>query len=126
MENNNIYQTVLNSVLSLSIPAWDKLVFYAQYDEDSYEMKFYIKQNEAYKDCFSLGIPTKEIIDAFVKLDKDISKFRKQLSKGSQDLWNIMTIVFDSNMHFKTDFDYSEIEDIISYKSEWKKKYLKN
>lgn len=121
---DSIYQTVLDRILFLGIPEWNKLVFYAQYDKDSYEMKFYIEQGGKFKDCFSLGITSNMIIDTFIKLDKDVCKVREQFLKENHELWNVMTIVFDPNMHFKAEFDYSEIEDIISYKSEWKKKYL--
>lgn len=122
--DNNIFQTILDSMLSLNIPAWNKLVFYAQYDKDSYEMKFYIEHGGGFKDCFSLGIPTNVIIDTFIMLDKEVCKARDQFLKENHELWNVMTIIFDSNMRFRTEFDYSEVEDSISYKSEWKKKYL--
>lgn len=122
--DNSIFQIILDSILSLNIPAWNKLVFYAQYDKDSYEMKFYIEHGGKFKDCFSLGIPTNVLIDCFVKLDKEVCKARDQFLKESHELWNVMTIIFDSNMRFRTEFEYSEVEDSISYKSEWKKKYL--
>lgn len=122
--NNSIFQTILDTILSLNIPAWDKLVFYAQYDKDSYEMKFYIEHDGDFKDCFSLGIPSNVLIDCFIKLDGEVCRAREQLLKEKHELWNVMTTIFDSNMHFRTEFDYSEAEDRIAYKSEWKKKYL--
>ena len=122
--NNSIYQTVLDSILSLNIPNWNEIVFYAQYDKDSYEMKFYVKHDGKFEDCFSLGIPTNVIVDVFIKLDKEVYKAREQLLKENHELWNVMTIIFDSDMHFRTEFDYSKVEDSVSYKSEWKKKKL--
>ena len=53
--NSNIYQIILDNILSLEMKQWDKIVFYSQYDEDSYEMKFYVKQNGMYTDCFHTG-----------------------------------------------------------------------
>lgn len=125
MENNKIYQTVLDSVISIGITHWDKLIFYIQYDDGSFEMKFYIKQGDSYKDCFSLGIPDKTIVNMFLQLDKEFEKIRKQISDDKNELWTVMTIAFDADLHFKADFDYSFIEDDLEYKANWKKKYLK-
>lgn len=126
MENDQIYQTVLDGILSLGISQWEKIVFYSEYKQNSFEMKFYVKNSDGYRDCFSLGISDNIIMDMFIKLDKEICNYRKNISINKQDLWTVMTITFESDLQFKADFDYSIIEDIISYKSEWKSKYLKD
>lgn len=124
MDNNEVYQNVLDSILSLGISEWENVVFFSEYGNGSYEMKFYVKSNGAYKDCFSLGVPDKTIMDMFFELDKKICDFRKNISDNKRELWSVMTIIFGSDLQFKAEFDYSEIDDDISYKSEWKKKYL--
>lgn len=125
MGNSEIYQIILDSLLSLGFSQWEKIVFYSQYDKNSFEMKFFVKNGETYKDCFSLGIPDKTIVNMFIQLDKEISRFRKLITDDKQELWTAMTIIFDSDLQFKAEFDYNVIEDVIPYKSEWKKKYLK-
>lgn len=125
MKNSEIYQSILDNILSLGISPWETIVFYAQYDKDSFEMKFFIKSGESYQDCFSLGIPDKTVTDVFFKLDKEIQEFRRQICENKQELWTVMTVTFNSDFHFKSDFDYSIVEDAIEYKSAWKKKFLK-
>ena len=119
--NSNIYQIILDNILSLEMKQWDKIVFYSQYDEDSYEMKFYVKQNGMYTDCFSLGFS----VDIFIEIDKELAKSRSEFEKENEDIWKVMTIVFNSDFKFKTFYDYSYVsDDVISYKRAWKKKYL--
>lgn len=124
MENSRIYQSILDNILSLGISPWETIVFYAQYDKDSFEMKFFVKSGKGYQDCFSLGIPDKTVMDAFFKLDKEMQEFRRQIREDKQELWTVMTVTFDSDLHFKSDFDYCAVEDAIEYKSAWKRRFL--
>lgn len=123
--DNRIYQNILDSIRSLTNSEWDKIVFYAQYDRDSYEMKYYSGRNGEYKDCFSLGIPDKTIIDVFIALNETIEKFREEFLRENKDIWSVMTVVFDKNEKVNAYYDYTDIsENTLSYKSEWKKRYL--
>ena len=120
------YQCIFNTLQEILPDDWHKVVFYAEYDESSYSMKYFVNSGDGqYTDCFKLkGIPKREIIKAFAVIDSQIMPVRKELSK--KDTWYVMTLIVDDEGNFKADFEYEDIsEDSIGYYQRWKKKYLK-
>lgn len=120
------YQSIFNTLQEILPDDWHKVVFYAQYGENSYSMKYFVDSGDGvYTDCFKLkGIPKREIIKAFAVIDSQIMPIRKELSK--KDTWSVMTLVVDDKGNFKADYEYEDIsEDSIGYYQRWKKKYLK-
>ena len=113
-------------ILADILPAkWERLVYRADYTEDSYSMKYYVDLGKKkYTDCFKLGTPSKsQILATFRKLNTIIAPDRQALS--SKEKWSVMTIKIESSGKFKADFDYTDIsERPISYQESWEKKYL--
>lgn len=120
------YQSIFNTLQEVLPDDWHKVVFYAQYGENSYSMKYFVDSGDGvYTECFKLkGIFKKDIIKAFAVIDSQIMPVRKELSK--KDTWYVMTLIVDDKGNFKADYEYEDIsEDSIGYYQRWKEKYLK-
>ena len=120
------YQNIFNTLQGVLPDDWHKVVFYPQYGENSYSMKYFVDSGDGvYTECFKLkGISKKDIIKAFAVIDSQIMPVRKELSK--KDTWSVMTLIVDDEGNFKADYEYEDIsEDSIGYYQRWKEKYLK-
>lgn len=123
---NISYQGIFNTLQEVLPDDWHKVVFYAQYGESSYSMKYFVDTGDGqFTDCFKIkDIPKRDIIKAFAVIDSQIMPIRKELSK--KDTWYVMTLIVDDEGNFKADFEYDDIsEDSIGYYQRWKEKYLK-
>lgn len=123
---NVSYQSIFNILQEILPDNWHKVVFYAEYGESSYSMKYFVDFGDGqYIDCFRLkGITKQDIIKAFVVIDSQIMPIRKELSK--KDTWTVMTLVVDENGNFKADYEYKDIsEDLVGYYNGWKNRYLR-
>lgn len=120
--NNQIFQSVFDILQESLAEQWDKIVLYVIYLDGSYSMKYYIKEGEKYKDCYSLAyLEESQIEDVFMDIDDILREERNQLS----DKWSVMTAVFDARGKFQVYYDYEDIsESMISFIEEWEKKYL--
>ena len=110
---NVSYQSIFNILQEILPDNWHKVVFYAEYGESSYSMKYFVDFGDGqYIDCFRLKGITK------------IMPIRKELSK--KDTWTVMTLVVDENGNFKADYEYKDIsEDLVGYYNGWKNRYLR-
>ena len=120
------YQAIFDVLQDVLPPVWEKVVFYAEYTEGSYSMKYFVNINGgSFVDCYQLKEFSKaQIIKVFMNIDKMISPIRSQMEKGKR--WNVLTLIVDASGKFRTEFDYADIsENTISYHEEWKDKYLK-
>ena len=118
------YQDIFDILQDVLPNDWRKVVFYAEYGENSYSMKYFVDiGNGEYTDCFRLkDISKQDIIKAFAVIDSKIMPVRRELSK--KDTWSVMTIVIDDNGNFKVDYEYSS-EGLTEHYEKWKEKYLK-
>ncbi len=119
------YQSIFNTLQDILPDAWHKVVFYAQYGESSYSMKYFVDSGDGkYTECFKLkGVSKRDIIKAFATIDSQIMPIRKELS--IKDTWSVMTLVVDDEGNFKADYEYKKIsDDSIGYYQRWKEKYL--
>lgn len=118
------YQDIFDTLQEVLPDDWRKVVFYAEYGENSYSMKYFVDTgNGEYTDCFKLkDISKQDIIKAFAVIDSKIMPVRRELSK--KDTWSVMTIVIDDNGNFKVDYEYSS-EGLTEHYEKWKEKYLK-
>ena len=119
---NISYQGIFNTLQEVLLDDWHKVVFYAEYGESSYSMKYFVDFGDGqYIDCFRLkGITKQDIIKAFAVIDSQIMPIRKELSK--KDTWTVMTLVVDENGNF----EYKDIsEDLVGYYNGWKNRYLR-
>ena len=117
-----MFQDTFDVIQELLPEGWSKVSFFAIYFDGGYTMKFYVKVDEAFEDCYSI-LADETVETAFKKIDKFISKERSTLDE--KHLWNVMTMVVSSDGKMKTDFDYNDVsDDEIAYIRNWKKKYL--
>lgn len=118
------YQDIFDTLQEVLPDDWRKVVFYAEYGENSYSMKYFVDTgNGEYTDCFKLkDISKQDIIKAFAVIDSKIMPVRRELSK--KDTWSVMTIVIDDKGNFKADYEYSS-EGLTEHYEKWKEKYLK-
>lgn len=130
MEDNNymkdeMFQDIIDCLQDVLPEKWEKVVFYSNYFQDSYSMKYYVKEiDEKYIDCFSLNnISKQELLNLFTSIDNVILPVRSQL-KG-KDKWSVMTLQVNRDGRFHVDYDYTDFPDgVISYEREWKQKHL--
>lgn len=119
------YQSIFNTLKDILPDDWNNVVFYAEYGESSYSMKYFVDSGDGkYTECFKLkGISKRDIIKVFAAIDSQIMPIRKELSK--RDTWSVMTLVIDDEGKFKADYEYDDIsEDSIGYYQRWKEKYF--
>ena len=119
------YEKLLDELLDVVPANWKKVVLYAEYTATSYSFKYFVNSEDKYIDCFDLkGIDETLLIQKFMKLDEIIRPSRAGLS--GKNKWSVMTVVFQNDGNFKTEFDYDDIsENSIEYFQKWKTKYLK-
>lgn len=120
--NDKIFQKIFNVLRECVQGEWDKIVFRADYSEGSYSMKFWIKKQEEYQDCFDLEYLTDmQLIAIFMDLDEVLSKDRENM----HEKWSVMTIVFDYQRQFEAEYSYEDLsEKRMSFMEEWESKYL--
>ena len=119
------YEKLLDELLDVVPANWKKVVLYAEYTTASYSFKYFVSSEDKYIDCFDLkGIDETLLIQKFMKLDEIIRPSRAGLS--GKNKWSVMTVVFQNDGNFKTEFDYTDIsENSVEYFQKWKTKYLK-
>ena len=119
------YQDIFDTLQEVLPDDWRKVVFYVEYGENSYSMKYFVDTgNGEYTDCFKLkDISKQDIIKAFAVIDSKIMPVRRELNK-KDTTWSVMTIVIDDNGNFKVDYEYSS-EGLTEHYEKWKEKYLK-
>ena len=101
---------------------WKRLAFLAEYSEGSFCMKYYTQCGDGeYQDCYSLGIPRKDLNTLFLRIHSLIKPVRAEL----KDKWTVMTLLVNDDGSFKVDYDYSDLTGrTLKYHDEWEKKYL--
>ena len=123
--NNELFQNVFDKIQDGLTEDWDKVVIYIAYYAGSYTMKYYVKEGkEGYIDCYNIpGITNAKLGKLFMSLDKIISPEREKLGAKK---WTVMTMIVTADGDFKSEFDYSDINDnSLEYEESWQKKYLK-
>ena len=107
-----------------NIPAdWDKLAFFAIYFDGGYTMKYYVKTEGKYLDCYNIAKEEK-VEKTFSDIDKVIEPIRYKLS--DKDKWKVFTMTVTSDGNMKSEFEYDDVSgNEIDYIRNWKKKYLK-
>ena len=118
-----INEEIFNEIQDYLPEKWDKVIYWALYTNDSYSMKYFVKQDDKYIDCFDL-YEDEELIDLFIKLDEIIQNYKAKLKEF--DRWTSMVLEVNSDGSFKTNYDYADLNDmIIEYEEKLKKEYLK-
>ena len=104
---------------------WAKVVIYVAYFSGSYTMKYYVKEGkDDFVDCYNIpGMTNSKLVKLFMSLDKLISPEREKLGDKQ---WSVMTMIVTADGDFKSEFDYTNIDDTaLEYEESWEKKYLK-
>lgn len=125
MMNGNIYQKIYDLLSSVLPNKWDKLVFYIEYVDNSYQMKFFTKTGRnKYLDCFQTVKDTKKLMLVFNSIHQAVYPERNKLSK--KEKWTVLTYILTSDGDFNTYFDYSDHHNnMIGWETDWMKSYLK-
>ena len=100
-----INQTIYEKLTSIIQEDWEKLIYRADYDHDSWSMIFYLLQkNGIIKDCYSMEeISRGELIELFSELNTELKECR------DIEGWYVMTMTILQDGTFKTDFVYDDI-----------------
>lgn len=116
------YQEIFNRIQDLLPDEWEKVVFYAEYDQGSYLMKYYVKLGTGdFTDCYDMGISPDTLDDIFETIDGMIEPEWNKL----KDKWSNMTMVIDQKGEFKVDFGYESFgSEYSKFQDEWSLKYL--
>lgn len=123
--NNELFQNVFDKIQDGLTEDWDKVVIYIAYFAGSYTMKYYVKEEkEDFVDCYNIPRMTNsKLVKLFMSLDKLISPEREKMGDKK---WSVMTMIVTADGDFKSEFDYTNIDDIsLEYEESWEKKYLK-
>ncbi len=123
--NDIPYQNIFDALQEVLPGQWHKVVFYAEYGESSFSMKYFVDLGDGeYVDCFKLSnISRREIIQAFSVIDRIILPARQAMSKI--DTWSVMTLVVDDKGSFRAEYEYDDIAgNYTEYYETWKNKYL--
>lgn len=123
MINNEIYQKIFDRILVFLPSNWQKVIVYLEYGDESYSMSFYVKDHNAYLNCFDLpDVIEDDLYSAFDEIDGFVSEER---DKTKSNNWANMTMSVDNKGNMHTDFDYTDLsENGYAYESAWKKRYL--
>lgn len=114
------------------LPAdWEKVVFYAEVTESSYEMFYYVyvPDCETPLQCYDIPdlyeVDEEQIDEVFGDLYTPLLEEQLDFEKQGKDKWTSYTFVLESNGKFSVNYDYSEADSNVSdYFAEWKNKYL--
>ena len=118
-----ISNEIFNEIQNYLPNNWDNVVYWALYTSDSYSMKYFIKKDDKYIDCFEL-FTDGDLLSLFKKLNIIIQKYKENLKES--DKWTSMVLTVDSDGNFKTNYDYSNLDDIsVKYEQRLKEIYLK-
>ena len=129
MKGNHMNDSLFNTIFVLLSPFFPKkrgkVVFFAEFYENSYCMKFYIKgKNGDYICCYDLPSTNRtDIFKVFEKIYALLEPARKELEEKKQ--WTVMTIIIPNNGVMTVEYDYSDHKNqIVTWEKAWREKYL--
>jgi len=118
-----LYQNLVNEIADLLPQNWGRVVMYSQITQNSYEIFFYVKKGEGYISVYNLeeetSLSKRDIRAAFKKI------YELLLPDQIEKNWFCMTFILTKEGFFKVEYDYEDHStNTLSYKSQWKSKYL--
>lgn len=122
----------ITRVLQPVLPkGWNKICFYAELEENSYEMTYYCFINGKKKplQCYQLveeyQVEEYDIDNAFSKIWDILKLLWKNEKDAGKGVWTNYTLVFESTGKFLERYDYTDFsEGSYSYRKRWKERYL--
>ena len=107
------FQDIFNELLNILPSGWENAIFMAEYTSGSYSMR-----------CINVmkmkGISKPQVIKTYKALNDIFQKERMELVESS---WYAITLKFDKNGKFSSDFDYnSHEENVLEYLEQWEQK----
>jgi len=125
------FEIIARKIQDILPQGWNKLVFYAEVTDDSYEMFYYVFVPEFDKpiQCYDLPklseIKEDEIDTIFKELYEPLKAERARLITEGKDPWSNYTLILTDDGHFKVDYDFTSLEDGgYDYRKAWKSKYI--
>lgn len=116
------FQDIFNELLNILPSGWENAIFMAEYTSGSYSMRCYSKEsNNNYINVMKMkGISKPQVIKTYKALNDIFQKERMELVESS---WYAITLKFDKNGKFRSDFDYnSHEENVLEYLEQWEQK----
>ncbi len=123
----NIYNCILNKLGEFLPSNWNKLILYADIEENSYEINFYVYLNgndKAINGYDLQFIDEDELDDSIDDIYEMFKQNLDELKLKGEPCWKTATFVLDRDNIIKSDYGYESIEDIYEFKTIWKYKYL--
>ena len=124
-------ETIANKLQVILPQNWNKVVFYAEITDDSYEMFYYVYTLDSDKPIQCYDLPDKYVIDeeqidsVFDELFEPLRDERNQLVLEGKDAWTNYTLTFSDDGSFKVDYDFTSLTDGgYEYRKTWKQKYI--
>ena len=125
------FELIADKLQDILPQGWNKVVFYAEVTDDSYEMFYYVFTSESDKpiQCYDLpdlsDIDEDQIDNIFEELYEPLREERSALVTDGKEPWTNYTLVLTADGHFKVDYDFTSLEDGgYEYLKNWKAKYL--
>lgn len=125
------FELIADKLQDILPQGWNKVVFYAEVTNDSYEMFYYVFTSESNKPIQCYELPdlseiNEEQIDAiFEELYEPLREEQSVLVADGKTPWTNYTLVLNSNGHFRVDYDFTSLADGgYEHLKNWKKKYL--
>ncbi len=125
------FELIADKLQDILPQGWNKVVFYAEVTDDSYEMFYYVftSESETPIQCYDLPdlyeIDEEQIDAAFEELYEPLREERANLITEEKEPWSNYTMVLTDDGHFKVDYDFTSLEDGgYEYRKVWKKKYI--
>ena len=112
--------------ISALLGQWKEAVFYAEYGVASFQMEFYLKNEQSkYVKCFDMpNISEEQLYMLFWNVNKVMKSVHKELPE--KQLWSNCTVWLTEEGKFKIDYDYTDLHDCAyEYHKAWKQKYLR-
>lgn len=119
------FQNIVDKIQVILPEKWIKAIFMVEYTSGSYSMRCFSDSEDGhFIDCIDVEGQSKlKVIKTYKEINEEIKKCRNELE--GEKLWYALTISFDADGKFKSEFDYnSHEENVISYIEEWKKRYI--
>lgn len=103
---------------------WDKLVVYAVFLNETYEIKYYVRENtRTFIDCFELDIDGQVLLNIIGSIYCLLSDIRRK--NDEQEKWYGITVVINSTGDFTVNYEYSEKNtNSDEYYEKWRNIYL--
>lgn len=113
------YQNIVDKLIDILPMKWENAIFMVEYTSGSYSMRCYSKELSGnFVDVMKFeGVSKASIVKIYKSLNEIFQKNRNELSDSC---WYAMTLTFNKDGKFKTDFDYNSHDgNVLGFIEDW-------